>query len=39
MTVLVADARYHTVHDGTDYYFCAAGCQERFVSEPEVFAS
>ena len=39
MTVLVADARYHTVHDGTDYYFCAAGCQQRFESEPEVFAS
>ncbi|MCQ3810007.1 MAG: XdhC family protein [Acidimicrobiia bacterium] len=39
MTVLVADARYHTVHEGTDYYFCAAGCQQRFESEPEVFAS
>ena len=39
MTVLVADARYHTVHDGIDYYFCAAGCQQRFESEPEVFAS
>ena len=39
MTVLVADARYHTVHDGIDYYFCAASCQQRFESEPEVFAS
>ena len=39
MAVLVADARYHAVHDGIDYYFCAAGCQQRFVSEPEVFAS
>ncbi len=39
MTVLVADARYHTVHEGIDYYFCAPGCQQRFKSEPEVFAS
>jgi len=37
MSVLVADARYHTIHDGTDYYFCAAGCQRRFEASPAVF--
>ena len=37
MSVLVADARYHTVHNGTDYYFCAPGCQQRFEAEPVEF--
>ncbi|MCY3577748.1 MAG: XdhC family protein [bacterium] len=39
MSVLVSDARYHTLHDGNDYYFCAAGCQQRFEAEPAVFVS
>ena len=33
MTVYVDDAKYHTVHDGTDYYFCAAGCQRAFEAQ------
>jgi xanthine dehydrogenase accessory factor len=34
MTVDVADARYRTVHDGRTYYFCSAGCTERFEADP-----
>lgn len=37
MTVLVADAKYHTVHDGTDYWFCAAGCKRQFDDDPSSF--
>ena len=37
MTVLVADARYRSIHDGTTYYFCAPGCQQRFEADPAVF--
>jgi xanthine dehydrogenase accessory factor len=34
MTVDVADARYRAVHDGRTYYFCSAGCLERFEQDP-----
>ena len=34
MTVLVDDAKYHTVHGGADYWFCAPGCQRAFQSDP-----
>ena len=37
MTVLVDDAKYHTVHDGADYWFCAAGCQRAFESDPAAY--
>ncbi len=30
MTVFVDDAKYHTRRDGTDYWFCTAGCQREF---------
>jgi xanthine dehydrogenase accessory factor len=39
MTVDVADARYRTAHDGRTYYFCSAGCLERFVANPAEFVS
>ena len=39
MTVLVANARHHTVHSGTDYYFCAPGCQQRFEADPAAFVA
>ena len=39
MSVLVADARYRTVHQGSDYYFCAPGCQQRFEAEPAAFVA
>ena len=38
MTVLVFDARYHSVHNGADYYFCALGCQQRFEADPARYA-
>ena len=37
MTVLVGDAKYHAVHDGADYWFCAPGCQRAFGSDPQTF--
>ncbi len=39
MTVLVDDAKYHTVHEGTDYWFCAPGCRRAFESDPAAFSS
>ncbi len=37
MTVLVDDAKYHTVHEGADYWFCAPGCKRAFTSDPQSF--
>jgi xanthine dehydrogenase accessory factor len=37
MTVDVASARYRSVHEGTTYYFCSAGCLKRFEAEPATF--
>ncbi|MYE56045.1 MAG: YHS domain-containing protein, partial [Acidimicrobiaceae bacterium] len=37
MTVLVDDAKYHTVHDGADYWFCAPGCLRAFRADPQAF--
>jgi xanthine dehydrogenase accessory factor len=39
MTVLVADAKYHSLHDGTDYWFCASGCKRAFDADPSAFAA
>ena len=39
MTVLVDDAKYHTVHIGTDYWFCAPGCQRTFESDPAAYVT
>lgn len=33
MTVFVDAAKYHTVHDGTDHWFCCAGCLRTFERE------
>ena len=35
MTVRVAEARYRAQHAGRDYFFCAPGCRERFLANPE----
>lgn len=35
MTVSVADARHHTIHDARTYYFCSAGCLSSFQADPE----
>jgi xanthine dehydrogenase accessory factor len=37
MTVDVADAHYVTTHEGRTYYFCSAGCLERFTAAPAEF--
>lgn len=37
MTVDVATAKFVTEHEGTTYYFCAAGCQRAFEANPENF--
>ncbi|MXZ79557.1 MAG: YHS domain-containing protein [Acidimicrobiia bacterium] len=39
MSVLVADARYRAAFNGSDYYFCAAGCQQRFEADPAAFVA
>ncbi len=35
MTVDPATAKHHTVHDGQGYWFCSAGCREKFIVDPE----
>jgi xanthine dehydrogenase accessory factor len=37
MTVDPTTAHFSTDHDGTTYYFCAAGCQTAFEKTPEAF--
>ena len=38
MTVAVATARYRATHEARTYYFCSAGCRERFEADPASFA-
>ena len=35
MSVVVEGARHRAQHQGRDYYFCGAGCRERFLAAPE----
>ena len=37
MTVFVDDAKHHSVYAGTDYWFCASGCQRAFERDPAAF--
>jgi len=37
MTVFVDQAKYHTVHDCTDYWFCAPGCLRAFHANPGAY--
>ncbi len=37
MTVLVADAKYHSTHEGVDHWFCAPGCKKAFDADPGAF--
>ena len=39
MSVDIAAARFVSDHDGAKVYFCAAGCQRAFESDPAAFAS
>ena len=34
----VAGARHRAEHAGRDFFFCCAGCRERFLAEPERYA-
>jgi len=34
MTVQIASARYRSVHEGRTYYFCSAGCLQKFEENP-----
>jgi xanthine dehydrogenase accessory factor len=38
MTVFVDSARHHAVHEGVDYWFCAAGCRRTFAADPAAYA-
>jgi Cu+-exporting ATPase len=37
MTVDPATAKHRAVHAGATYYFCSAGCREKFAAEPTRF--
>jgi xanthine dehydrogenase accessory factor len=39
MIVFVDDAKYHTVHDAVDYWFCTSGCQRAFERDPASFVA
>lgn len=39
MTVTVAGARHRAEHAGQTFYFCCAGCRERFLAEPTRYLS
>ena len=39
MTVRVSGAVHRARHRGQDFFFCAAGCRERFLAEPERYLS
>jgi Cu+-exporting ATPase len=38
MTVAIAGARHRAEHDGREYFFCCAGCREKFLAAPERYA-
>ncbi len=39
MTVVIAGARHTAEHAGRTWYFCCGGCRERFLADPERYAS
>jgi len=39
MTVFVDRAKYHTVHGGTEYWFCAPGCLHAFETDPGAYVA
>ncbi|MCW8918282.1 MAG: heavy metal translocating P-type ATPase [Gammaproteobacteria bacterium] len=34
---VTAASEHHHLHEGTDYYFCSAGCQQKFSRHPEQY--
>jgi len=39
MTVMVATTRHLATHEGRTFYFCSAGCRQRFEKDPASFVS
>ncbi len=39
MQVVIATARHEAAFDGVTYYFCSAGCQTRFLKQPQDYLS
>jgi YHS domain-containing protein len=39
MTVDVATAEFRSEYRGVSYYFCCAGCQQRFEKGPERYVA
>lgn len=39
MTVQVGGAKHSAQHQGRDYFFCCAGCRERFLAAPDKYLS
>jgi xanthine dehydrogenase accessory factor len=39
MTVATSGARHRTTHDGTEYFFCCAGCQIAFEKDPAAYGA
>jgi Cu+-exporting ATPase len=39
MTVDPVTARFNSLHEGKNYFFCSAGCQEKFQADPEKILS
>ena len=37
MTVDTAAATYRASHEGQEYFFCSAGCQSKFMAEPDKY--
>ncbi|HLH49717.1 MAG TPA: heavy metal translocating P-type ATPase, partial [Roseiarcus sp.] len=37
MSVTIATAKHKAEHAGQTYYFCSAGCREKFIAEPQRF--
>ena len=38
MTVNVSAAKYKSQYDGKDFYFCCAGCKQKFDKQPDLFS-
>ena len=37
MTIAPASAGFSTIHKGATYYFCASGCQKKFLRTPHAY--
>ena len=38
MSVNVIAAKHKSQYDGKDFYFCCAGCKQKFDKQPDLFA-